>query len=254
MDKDLFDELNERDPEFQDYIEEVSPEETTIEAPVEEEVEAEAETETETEAVEEPKRDEMVPLAALKAEREKAKAQRDEAEALRQQIAAMNAAKNSQTVPDPLEDPTAFYAHMREQMLADFKHEQQLEKLRKCEARAAQEHGNDYLQEVGNFYTDELARDPMIAARAMNSEDPVQYVIDLKKRRELTSQIEADPDEYVRRRAAELGLYATGEIVATEQATRTAKPTGPKSLAATPSRGVSKPTTKGLDGFFTAIE
>jgi hypothetical protein len=254
MERDLFDDLNEHD----EYLEEapiVTEEEIHEEEPeVQDEPEIQ-EGEAEESEVAEPvqkaegKKDNLVPLAALMEERVRAKANRDEAEVLRQRIAAMEKAQSSKTVPDPLESPSDFYNHMRENMMVEFKNQQILENFHRCRERALTEHGSEYLDQLSEWTTSQMLTDHSLEQRALNAVDPVQYVIDLKKRHDLRSQFETDPDEYVRIRAAEMGLLSTGANVETQQAAK--KPTGPKSLANSQSRVGSKPKGTGMDSFFS---
>jgi hypothetical protein len=203
---------------------EASPEvEETIE-PVETEA-AEAETSPEDD------RKNWVPVGALTAERQKAKTARDEAEALRQRIAAYEARQaTNDAAPDPYDDPAGFHAHliqMNEARTAQRIAQYHLEQSR---IRAVAKYGDEEIASLAEWAESQANIDPSFGDRAIAQPDPVEWVIAQKKRHEMFTQFEADPDAYVMERARQLGLAVAPMGVAAQPTTAARAPTGPTSL------------------------
>lgn len=228
--------------------------ETEVSEPVEETVEPVEETvETET-AEAEPAADtpKMVPLSAVQAERARAKEAYDQVEALRKQVAALEANKRSQNVPDPYDDPTAYVEHQQQVIAQQVEQAIASQKFKESHARAVSSHGQETLDAVAEWAQEISATDPTFEHRVFAQPDPVAWIIEQKTRSDMIKAFEADPDAYVRAHAAKLGLASipTTEIEATPPAK---KNLGPRSLAGAKSRDtatVTNPVTDAFDALF----
>ena len=225
------------DTEVTETVEETAQE--TVDEPAE--VEGVRTPTTEAAPAEEAKTG-LVPLAALQAERERAKTLRLQSEARQARINELERA-SSQT-PDPYDDPAAYTAHFEARLQAEVQAQLIGHNLNQSRARAAEKYGEGYILELSDWAAAQAESDPLFEAKVLNSPDPVEHIVSLKKRHDLMKEVETDPDAYVRRRALELGLAATAPAVEALQLTPT-KSLGPKSIASASSREISKGTTSG---------
>ena len=184
----------------------------------------------------------LVPLAALQAERERAKTIRLQSERLQERINELERASSQK--PDPFDDPAAWEAHQEARLQAEVQRQIVGHNLNQSRARAAEKYGESYLLELSDWASGQAESDPLFEAKVLSSPDPVEHIVSLKKRHDLLKEVETDPDAYVRRRALELGLAATVPAVEALQLTPT-KSLGPKSIASASSREISKGTSTG---------
>ena len=199
-----------------------TPEVEEVETTEPEAVETETDTvEAEAAVTQAPK---MVPLSAVQAERKKAKEAYDQINALRQQIAAFEASKRE--VPDPYDDPAAFGAHQQQLIARQVQEALIAQRFIESQARAVLTHGQAFIDEVSDWATEVSASDPTFGERAFAQADPAAWVIEQKQRSELLKSFEADPDDFVRRRALELGYATLEETEAPQLMAR--KPLGPQ--------------------------
>lgn len=209
-------------------------------------------TDTETEAessddpaVEEAKSDEpkeptMLPLAAVLAERQKAREDRDELIRVRQQLEEFKAAKaapvveqpkgfQQQGIPDPYDDPQGYHTYVVAQARAEATQAFQQQNLALSRARAVAEYGEDVVNEAADWAGRMDAADPNFGITVLSQPDPARWVIEQKKRSEEINSFQSDREAFIRAEAAKLGLVAVSqEPVA--PLTPATKPTGPKSL------------------------
>lgn len=199
-------------------------------------VEAPVETETEAEPApaSEPK---MVPLSAVQAERQRAKDAIDQLNIARQQIADFQAKQASNSVPDPYDDPQGFGAYQQQLVAQQVQQAITHQNFMQSRERALAAHGQDFINEVAAWASGVAEIDHTFEDRMLAQPDPAAWVIEQKKRSDLLKSFEADPDNYVRQRALELGLAAIEPIEATQPQAN--KPLGPKSLANAKSRGAA---------------
>lgn len=157
-------------------------------------------------------------------------------------------------VPDPVDDPDGFARFADERVTTQVTNL----KFEMSDQMARQAHGAETVEKATEWALGKAQRDPIFAAQYMREAHPIDWIVRQHKRDGLVSQLGDDPDEYVRRRAAELGLTAppAGEVPkpATEQpAEKPAAPT--KSLIDQPSGGgistVPIGATAGVDAVFT---
>ena len=186
------------------------------EGAAEERVEKAPEPAPEIELDDEEKR---VPLAALIDTRLKLK-ERD------QRIAELEAAqkgidqKPQVQAPDPYDDPDGYAAHHAAQI------QQALlqQKFEFSKMWATQDHGEGAVEAAILWAAERAKTEPHFEAQAVSQAHPVNWVVEQHKRHVLAEQVLSDPDEYVRRRAAELGLIS-------------ASPTGATTVSTTPHLG-----------------
>ncbi len=164
-------------------------------------------------AVEEVDSTKWVPVTAMTAERNKAKEARDEAERLRQELARYTTSQSQvaqvqaeNSIPDPYDDPQGWMTYQQQQIAIQVQQQVFAHNLQSSKARALKEHGEAYINEVADWAGHEADRDPNFEVLLMQQSDPAAWVIEQKKRSDLLKSFEADPDAYVRSRAAELGL------------------------------------------------
>lgn len=242
---------------FSDEPIEAMPE-VVVENVVQEPV-AEPEPVIEAPVIEAPVQEEKsVPLATFLDMRDKQKESDRRALELERQIAEMRSTQQQkQGAPDPFDDP-AGYAAYNEQNLANALYEQ---KLQFSYGMAAEKHGQDVTEAARIWAIEKAQADPafdaMLTTELKRQMNPVDWIVRQHKRDSLMQQVGEDPDEFVRRRAVELGLTATAPVApvvtATQQPASTPK-APPKSLVNAPAHGgVSEVATgklAGLDAVF----
>jgi hypothetical protein len=263
---DKFEEFFEADPILNDEVIETE----TVETPVVETVEETAEPDTVVETVEEPvaetveveRRDpsKWAPVAALTAERAKARENQNRIDELERQLATYQQPKpetatapvqqfGQNGIPDPYDDPHAYHQFVVAQATHQARQEVQLQNLNMSRNRAVEKYGQDEINLAADWAGEMANRDPNFEATVMSQPDPAEWVIAQKKRHDMIKSIETDPDAYVRARAAELGLAAITQPVV-QQTQSAAKDTGPKSIVNAKSRNENvSPKQQAKDDF-----
>ena len=192
-----------------------------------------------------------VPLATFLDQRDELKRWKQEAEQLR---AAQQRQQPPSQAPDPLDDPQGFASH-QEQLLEQKLTEQ---RFQTSDLIARQQHGAEAVDAAGAWAAERARNDPGFAVAYMQQPHPIDWIVQQHKRDAMMSDIGSDPDEYVRRRAAELGFIQApapnaAPVAVTQQPV--AQPAPPRSLAAAPGAGgaAAVPTgpTAALDSVFT---
>ncbi len=220
----------------------IPPEATPAEAPPPAAAEAKAEVVAAPEPPPEPPArhtdtERTAPLAALLDERDKRKAAEQR---LAELEAAQRAAQQPQHIPDPYDDPqgyAAFEASQREQLAISLRFEV-------SETMARDKHGDDAVTAAMEWGAQRAQSDEAFRIDFLKQRNPIDWVVRQQKRDGLLSAIGDDPDDYVRRRAAEMGLIAfdagagTTPVPGQQQAPRPAAP--PRSIASAASAGGSQ--------------
>ncbi len=242
----------------------------TVETPDVETVEETTEPEIVEETVEEPvaetveveRRDpsKWAPVAALTAERTKARESQSRIQELERQLATYQQPEvqapsapmqqfGQNGIPDPYDDPQGYHQFVVAQVTHQARQEVQLQNLNMSRIRAVAKYGQDEINSAADWAGEMANRDPNFEATVMSQPDPAEWVIAQKKRHDMIKSIETDPDAYVRARAAELGLAAiTQPVVQPTQSA--AKDTGPKSIVNAKSRNENvSPKQQAKDDF-----
>lgn len=195
--------------------------------------------ETPPESPAEPPKDELKPAAADEHTVPLAKFldQRDELKELRRFKAEQEAkAAKPAKIPDPVDDPEGYAQFADRQVEAKVTNL----KFEMSDQMARQAHGVEAVEKATEWALDRAQKDPVFAAQYMREAHPIDWIVRQHKRDGLVSQLGDDPDEFVRRRAAELGLIAppAGEDTKPATVTPAEKPAAPtKSLIDQPSGG-----------------
>jgi len=188
-----------------------------------------------------------VPLATFLDQRDELKRWKQEAEQLRQ---AQQRQQPQQQAPDPLDDPDGF----RKSILADVDQHKVEVRFEVSDRIARQQHGDDAVEAAGAWAADRAKQDPSFAVAYMQQNHPIDWIIQQHKRDQLMQQIGNDPDEWVRRRYAELNPNPA-PIAAPAAPQPSVAPAPPRSLASAPGAGgaAAVPTgpTAALDSVFT---
>ncbi len=214
------------------------PEPPVIDAPI---VEAEPQQEAPVEPVEpaaapvEPVKEEeqrTVPLATYLDRRDSEKEWRRRAE---EAEARLSQSKPS-SAPDPFDDPAGYAAH-NASVIEQSKIETRFEV---SDMIARQMHGAETVDAAGEWAAAKAKSDRAFALAYMQQPHPIDWIVQQHKQDQLVADIGKDPDEYVRRRAAELGLVAASApsaapVAAQQQQAQPAPP--PRSLASLPGNG-----------------
>ncbi len=197
-------------------------------------------------AAEAPREEKTIPLATALDWRDRFKA----AEA---KLAEVEAAKQPSKVPDALDDPDGFNAHV--DMVADAKATAVMFKM--SNAIATREFGKETVDTAIDWATERAKSDPSFVQKYMQNDHPIDWIVRQHKREGLVGGLPddvSDLDEYVKRRATELGLIAATAapaVVVPQQAPATP----PRSLASQPSAGGVKDVPvgpmAGLEALFT---
>lgn len=197
-------------------------------APIEENIEPEVSV-VDPDPVAEPEReDKSVPLPTFLDMRDKQKeAERRAAEAERR-LAELEASKQEQQAPDPFDDPQGYRAYqsrqVQEAVIA--------QKFDMSDLIARQAHGDEAVEAATTWAAEKAKANPAFASEYMKERHPIDWIVRQHKRDSLMSQVGEDMDEFVRRRAAELGLIApAAQAVEPQQVATPAR-----SLASTPSK------------------
>lgn len=193
-----------------------------------------------------------VPLATFLDQRDELKRWKQEAEQLRQQAAQRQ--QPPAQAPDPLDDPAGYAAHQDQRMNEAIVNQ----RFQTSDIIARQQHGAEAVEAAGAWAAERAQKDPGFAIAYMQQAHPIDWIVQQHKRDSVMNDIGADPDEYVRRRAAELGFVMAPAPIAAPAAPQqpVAQPvTPPRSLAAVPGSGgaAAVPTgpTAALDSVFT---
>lgn len=189
-----------------------------------------------------------VPLATFLDMRDKLK----EAE---RRAAELEAAKPKpqREIPDAFDDPTGFAAYQSQQVQEAVMGQ----KFEMSDLIARQSHGDETVEAATAWAMQKAQSNPAFAAEYMKERHPIDWIVRQHKRDSLMQQVGEDPDEFVRRRAVELGLIATAPVipvVTAQQQPATTPKAPPKSLVNAPAHGgVSEVATgklAGLDAVF----
>lgn len=221
-------------------VPEPNPAEATpppAEAPAPADVAAETAPEPQPEpapAAQTPKDGPMAPVAALLDERDKRKA----AEQRAAELEARLAQQQPQEAPDPYDDPAGYQAHIAQQVQV-----QALSlKFDLSESMARDKYGDDTVTAAMEWGAQKAQANAGFRDEFLAQKNPIDWVVRQQKRESLLSVVGDDPDEYVRRRAAELGLLAATDagagipsVPGQQQAPRPAPP--PRSIASAASAG-----------------
>lgn len=190
-----------------------------------------------------------VPLATFLDQRDELKRWKQEAETLRQQVSQRQ--QPQQEAPDPLDDPHGFAAHQNQQV------EQRLtqQRFEISDVIARQQHGSEAVDAAGQWAAEKAKSDPSFALSYMQQQHPIDWIVQQHKRDQMMSDIGTDPDEYVRRRAAELGFIQAPAPNAAPAAPQqpVAQPAPPRSLAAAPGAGGVKEIPTGPMGALGSV-
>lgn len=223
----VFDNLNEVPAEVvepQEVIEAVQEPETepVVEAPAEE--------------APQEREDKSVPLATFLDMRDKQKdAERRAADYERQLAEARASQQQRPQIPDPFDDPTGFAAYQNQSVQEAVMGQ----KFETSDLIARQSHGDETVEAATAWAMEKAKANPVFAAEYMKERHPIDWIVRQHKRDSLMQQVGEDPDEFVRRRAVELGLTAspTPPTVVAPQPTVTAPKAPPRSLVNAPSHG-----------------
>lgn len=185
-----------------------------------------------------------VPLAALLDEREKRKADRDRLAKLEQEL---NAARSQpQDVPDMFSDPDGYRAR-QEQLI---RQETWNVRADLSQAFAEQQFGKEKVDEAVAEFMAKCPPGSPHALELLQQRNPYGYVMQWHDQQKML----ADPDAFVRRRAAELGLIpqaaqTLSQPPAASQQPAPQRPSIPMTIANAPSAagvGPSVPTGPGV--------
>lgn len=217
--EDIFNMPQEETPAPQEVVEEVTQE---IAEPVVEESQPEPEAPVERE-------EKSVPLPTFLDMRDKQKEAERRAADLERQLAEARAAQQTQPqAPDPFDDPQGYQQFQSQQV-------QQAvvaQKFDMSDLIARQAHGDEAVESATAWASERAKANPAFAAEYMRERHPIDWIVRQHKRDSLLSQVGEDPDEFVRRRAAELGLIAPAAPAVEPQQVATPA----RSLAAAPSK------------------
>jgi hypothetical protein len=181
----------------------------------------------------------MVPVGAVKAEREK----RQEAERRAAEYQAqLDHARSLQRQPDEYSDDPYFNS-FREKVRAEMFDERLLD----SDERAREKHGAEMVAEAAEWAKSRMATDPTLKANFLNSRKPMEMIVERFQQDQKVNALLTDEEAYIRRRAAEMGLFAdhtaasadveTDEAPAVVTTKPAAKATPRRSLAGGQSQG-----------------
>lgn len=244
-----------------DFLDDVFPEAEALPMPEDIVQEPEAAVEPEPEAVAEPTPEPVAEPASERPEHvvplPKYLDTRDELKEARRKLAEYEAQANQRAVPDSFDDPEGHTAYLRSEMQAAL----QAQKVDISWAVSVQQHGEDTVKAARDWALEKAQKDPGFRS-ALDAEFsaqpmPIDWIVRQHKRDGLLSQIGEDPDAYVRRRAAEMGLLAPAAVAQAATPQQASPPVKvPRSLATVGSgpsdiREVATGPLAGVDALFT---
>ncbi|RRN64648.1 hypothetical protein [Caulobacter sp. 602-1] len=192
-----------------------------------------------------------VPLSALLDTRDRAKEAEARARALEAQI-------NPPQIPDPFEDPEGFAAHQA----ATIQHELKVQAFNNSKLIAESSPDAAMIPEALAWAQQRAEQDPGFRHQSFNHHHPVGFALQEFKRHKAMTLVGDDPDEFVRKRAAELGFVLPSQPSNPAPAAQPApapitpqRPVAPRpSLAATPSAGrVAAPQVRDGEATYAAM-
>jgi len=182
----------------------------------------------------------FAPVSALQEERQK----RQE---LERRLALLEAPKpqpqaEQPRAPDPYDDPQGFAAFQRQQT-----QQSMLEmRFQMSHEMAKTQFGPDVVEQARVWASEKAAKDPAFDLAMGQQAHPLAWVVQQHKRDALLQQIGEDPDEYVRRRYAELTAGTQPAPIAAVPAAVPAATPQPVPVPAPPPRSlVSEPAAGG---------
>lgn len=186
----------------------------------------------------EPPRDEhgqTVPRAAMLEERKR----RQEAERELSEYMAERQAPAAASTPDPYDDPQGFQAHIDAQLAS-----QAIGiRFEMSETLARKEHGDEAVQAAMDWGAQRAQLNQGFRDDFLGQKNPIDWVVRQQQRDGLLSELDADQDAFIRRRATEMGWTAgpdagAGAVSAPgQQAPKPATP--PRSIASAPAAGMA---------------
>lgn len=201
-------------------------------------------------ATPEPSRQEghTVPLAKYLDRDSEARDLKRQNAALQQQLQSL---RNPVQAPDPVTDPEAFQDHLRQQMEQEFNRRLHSQRADMSEIMARQVHGDD---KVNAAYDAMKAKfDPYEFNRIMASPHPWNELVKWHQRDQLLSQIGDKPDDWVRRRWAELNpAQPNGQDIPAAPQAPAAPVIPPQSLTRVPTAGKASDVPVGPGNAFDA--
>lgn len=162
---------------------------------------------------------------------------RDEAKELKRRLADYEArevaSKQRTDAPDPYDDPNGFAAHQTAQVQEALT----AQKFATSDMIARQQHGAETVEAAGTWAMERAKNDPVFAASYMREQHPIDWIVQQHKRDELLKQIGDNPDEWVKRRYAEIAPAPIAAAPVAAQQQPASPPTPPRSLASAPGSG-----------------
>jgi hypothetical protein len=218
-------------------------EQTTVEAPVENTTEEPTveKTEADTADIDEttgqprddkgrfaPKEQTTVPVSALQSEREKARAAAQRAAEIEQRYNELVAQQQQTVAPDLFENPDGYTDHVTslvqrqvEQRLLEIEMEkQQAEQAAKQQVlennfkASAEKHSPETVQEAWAYAVQRAQVDDEWGQQGLSQPDPITWFLEEKARHAQFEEYARDPQGFIARKAAEMGIAGTTQTVA----------------------------------------
>jgi hypothetical protein len=175
----------------------------------------------------------MAPVGAVKAERQK----RQEAERKAAEYQAeLEKIRAAQRQPDQYNDDP-YFNEFREKVRAEMFEERLLD----SDERAREKYGPETVAEAAEWAKSRMAVDPTLKASFLASRKPIEMLVEQFQRDQKVSALLTDEEAYIRRRAAELGLFANADHGAASEAVEPIDEPAPAPVSNKP---VSKPVPR----------
>lgn len=171
-------------------------------------------------------------------EKAKRKAAEDRAAALEARIQQFER-QNPPQIPSAA-DPEAFAQYIQQQK-TDLAFDM-------SETMAREKHGDEPVTQAMDWALQRAQQSPAFAAEYLKQKHPIDWAVKQHKRDALMSQVGDDPDAFVRRRAAELGLISGTPPQTEAQPSQAASPQPaptPTPQAPAPTRSIANATSAG---------
>ncbi|WP_157220620.1 hypothetical protein [Flavisphingomonas formosensis] len=248
----LFSDQSDHKPDEVDEVEDTA-EEAEAPEPIEEpseEIEPAETVQIEPQVEAAPK---AIPLAAMLDERDKRKEAERKAIELERQLEEIRKANEVQKPDIYSDDP--YLNDFRERMEAQFERQRFQDRILDSDERAKEKYGAEVVEKAALWAKDRMQDDPAFRTKFLENRRPMEWVVEQHQQETRAAEILSDPDAWVRKRAAELGLIgeATGTSPETAENTQPAAKAPSRSIASFPSQGGISDTLTGKNSAIASL-
>ena len=194
-----------------------------------------------------------IPLAAMLDERDKRKEAERKAAELERKLEEVRKANEVQQPDIYSDDP--YLNDFRQQIQAQFERQRFQDRILDSDERAKEKYGAETVETAALWAKQRMEDDPSFRSKFLDHRRPMEWVVEQHQQETRAAEILSDPDAWVRKRAAELGLIgeATGTSPETAETTQPAAKAPSRSIASVPSQGGISDTLTGKNSAIASL-